>query len=66
MAKTVKIKVPQPDGDIVVNYGGDPPKKYPVKDSTVNVDEGDVSAFLVALNGSSLAGGTKAAGGPPQ
>jgi hypothetical protein len=57
--KTVKVRVPQTDGEIVVRSGGLDPTTYKVIDGTVSVKESDLPRFLAVIDGSSADTGGK-------
>lgn len=57
--KTVKVRVPQKDGDIVIRRGAGEPESYKVTDGTATVKESDLPRFLAVVDGATADTGAK-------
>lgn len=50
--KSVKVNVPQKDGEITIRHGFREPVTYKVTDGTTTVKESDLPKFLAVVDGS--------------
>jgi hypothetical protein len=57
--KTVKARVPQEDGEIVIRRGGHEPVTYKVTSNSVSVKESDLNHFLAVVDGATADTGGK-------
>jgi hypothetical protein len=49
-----KVSVPQAEGEISIQVGGDPRRSYAVKNGQVEVEEADLPLFLVSVDNATL------------
>lgn len=58
---TVRVRVPQSDGEIVMRHEGNDPVVYPVQAGIVEVDEAELQRFLRFVAGAEVDPGSPGA-----